>query len=100
MPAPDDLRCSFCNKREADIPRKLIAGPTVFICDECVVVCVDIIVDDYREELTGDRFGEIDSPSSSVLINHLTELSPAEEWLLLRELLVRVGDRHDGTAHT
>ena len=41
------LRCSFCNKDQNDV-RKLIAGPTVFICDECVEVCNDIIADDNR----------------------------------------------------
>ena len=39
------MRCSFCNKSQNDV-RKLIAGPTVFICDECVRVCNDIIDDD------------------------------------------------------
>ncbi len=39
------LRCSFCNKSQNDV-RKLIAGPTVFICDECVAVCQDIIDED------------------------------------------------------
>jgi ATP-dependent Clp protease ATP-binding subunit ClpX len=43
------LRCSFCNKDQNDV-RKLIAGPTVFICDECVEVCNDIIADDRRVE--------------------------------------------------
>src|SRR5215216_2427612 len=43
------LRCSFCNKDQNDV-RKLIAGPTVFICDECVDVCNDIIADDRRAE--------------------------------------------------
>ncbi len=42
------LRCSFCNKDQNDV-RKLIAGPTVFICDECVEVCNDIIADDNRD---------------------------------------------------
>src|SRR6188768_4271860 len=41
------LRCSFCNKDQNDV-RKLIAGPTVFICDECVEVCNDIIADDSK----------------------------------------------------
>jgi len=41
----DVLRCSFCNKSQNDV-RKLIAGPTVFICDECVAVCQDIIDED------------------------------------------------------
>ena len=43
------LRCSVCNKDQNDV-RKLIAGPTVFICDECVEVCNDIIADDGRFE--------------------------------------------------
>jgi ATP-dependent Clp protease ATP-binding subunit ClpX len=45
------LRCSFCNKDQNDV-RKLIAGPTVFICDECVDVCNDIIADDNRSDDT------------------------------------------------
>src|ERR1700704_891481 len=50
----DILRCSFCNKDQNDV-RKLIAGPTVFICDECVEVCNDIIADDNRFENRGVR---------------------------------------------
>ena len=46
------LRCSFCNKDQNDV-RKLIAGPTVYICDECVEVCNDIIADDNRYETKG-----------------------------------------------
>ncbi|MPY89186.1 MAG: ATP-dependent Clp protease ATP-binding subunit ClpX [Luteitalea sp.] len=48
------LRCSFCNKDQNDV-RKLIAGPTVFICDECVEVCNDIIADDNKFEARGAR---------------------------------------------
>ncbi len=50
------LRCSFCNKDQNDV-RKLIAGPTVFICDECVDVCNDIIADDRRAEGHATRTG-------------------------------------------
>ncbi|HVJ26122.1 MAG TPA: ATP-dependent Clp protease ATP-binding subunit ClpX [Vicinamibacterales bacterium] len=46
------LRCSFCNKDQNDV-RKLIAGPTVFICDECVEVCNDIIADDNKFDARG-----------------------------------------------
>jgi ATP-dependent Clp protease ATP-binding subunit ClpX len=42
--ALEELRCSFCNKRQVEV-RKLIAGPQVFICDECVEVCVQTIAD-------------------------------------------------------
>jgi ferredoxin len=41
------LHCSFCRKGQDDV-RKLIAGPDVYICDECVAVCVDIIAYDAR----------------------------------------------------
>jgi ATP-dependent Clp protease ATP-binding subunit ClpX len=51
---PEILRCSFCNKDQNDV-RKLIAGPTVFICDECVEVCNDIIADDNRFEHRGSK---------------------------------------------
>ena len=51
---PEILRCSFCNKDQNDV-RKLIAGPTVFICDECVEVCNDIIADDNRFEHRGGQ---------------------------------------------
>jgi ATP-dependent Clp protease ATP-binding subunit ClpX len=45
-PGPGDvLRCSFCNKSQRDV-KKLIAGPTVYICDECVDICLDIIAED------------------------------------------------------
>ena len=44
-PAP---RCSFCNKAQAEV-RKLIAGPTACICDECMLVCNDIIREDENE---------------------------------------------------
>ena len=42
------LYCSFCGKSQHEV-RKLIAGPSVFVCDECVELCNDII----REELAG-----------------------------------------------
>ena len=51
---PEILRCSFCNKDQNDV-QKLIAGPTVFICDECVEVCNDIIADDKRVEDNGTQ---------------------------------------------
>ena len=55
------LRCSFCNKDQNDV-RKLIAGPTVFICDECVEVCNDIIADDNRFESRGTRASTLPVP--------------------------------------
>src|SRR6266705_6638029 len=42
------LRCSFCGKGREEV-RKLIAGPTVYICDECVNLCNDIIAEDWEK---------------------------------------------------
>src|SRR5882757_1155078 len=42
---PETLYCSFCRKSQHDV-RKLIAGPAVYICDECVELCLDIIRED------------------------------------------------------
>ena len=55
------LRCSFCNKDQNDV-RKLIAGPTVFICDECVDVCNDIIADDNRSDTKGELRSSLPVP--------------------------------------
>jgi ATP-dependent Clp protease ATP-binding subunit ClpX len=43
------LKCSFCGKSQNDV-RKLIAGPTVYICDECIELCNDIIAEEWEEE--------------------------------------------------
>ena len=45
----DVLRCSFCNKSQRDV-KKLIAGPTVYICDECIGLCNDIIAEEIEKE--------------------------------------------------
>jgi len=57
---PDDtlnLSCSFCGKNQREV-RKLIAGPTVYICDECIELCNDIIAEEgVRQKSYGDRVG-------------------------------------------
>ncbi len=50
----EGLKCSFCNKSQRDV-RKLIAGPTVYICDECVDICLDIIAEEREGEETEGR---------------------------------------------
>jgi len=50
------LFCSFCGKSQHDV-RKLIAGPTVFICDECVELCMDIIREEHKSSLVKTRDG-------------------------------------------
>jgi ATP-dependent Clp protease ATP-binding subunit ClpX len=50
------LYCSFCGKSQHEV-RKLIAGPTVFICDECVELCMDIIREENKSALTKSKDG-------------------------------------------
>ena len=50
------LYCSFCGKSQHEV-RKLIAGPTVFICDECVELCMEIIREEHKNNLVKTRDG-------------------------------------------
>jgi len=57
------LYCSFCGKSQHDV-KKLIAGPTVFICDECIELCNEIIVEELSgEEKKTESKGELPKPS-------------------------------------
>ena len=76
------LRCSFCNKDQNDV-RKLIAGPTVFICDECVEVCNDIIADDNRFENRGTAVLAADAPGDQEVpgrVRHRPGARPRRSW--------------------
>jgi ATP-dependent Clp protease ATP-binding subunit ClpX len=50
----DTLRCSFCGKNQNEV-RKLIAGPTVYICNECIDICLEIISDDAQQDSAATR---------------------------------------------
>jgi len=50
----DTLRCSFCGKSQNEV-KKLIAGPTVYICNECIDICNEIITDDQQAESVASR---------------------------------------------
>ena len=54
------LYCSFCGKSQHEV-KKLIAGPSVFICDECIALCNDIIHDELPEETA--KAGRSDLPT-------------------------------------
>jgi ATP-dependent Clp protease ATP-binding subunit ClpX len=55
------LYCSFCGKSQHEV-RKLIAGPTVFICDECVELCNDIIREETKAGIAGKKDGGVPTP--------------------------------------
>ncbi|MEE9123861.1 MAG: ATP-dependent Clp protease ATP-binding subunit ClpX [candidate division NC10 bacterium] len=65
------LQCSFCGKSQDDV-RKLIAGPTVYSCDECIELCNDIIADELEEE-RGKELGDVPKPAEikAILDQHV-----------------------------
>jgi ATP-dependent Clp protease ATP-binding subunit ClpX len=71
----DMLRCSFCGKSQHEV-RKLIAGPTVYICNECVEVCLDIIAEDRVHEA---KTREQILPKPHEIKNHLEEYVIGQE---------------------
>jgi ATP-dependent Clp protease ATP-binding subunit ClpX len=56
-----NLSCSFCGKSQKEV-RKLIAGPTVYICDECIELCNDIIAEEYGQEETAPTRSKVPKP--------------------------------------
>jgi ATP-dependent Clp protease ATP-binding subunit ClpX len=59
----DGLRCSFCGKSQEEV-KKLIAGPAVYICDECIELCIEIIEEEYEKEARTQRTGEFPTPAT------------------------------------
>ena len=56
-----NLACSFCGKSQREV-KKLIAGPTVYICDECIELCNDIIAEEYGQEETAATASRVPKP--------------------------------------
>ncbi len=75
------LQCSFCGKSQDDV-RKLIAGPTVYICDECIELCNDIIAEELEEE-RGRALGDLPKPSGikAILDQHVIGQERAKRLL-------------------
>ena len=58
----DDLMCSFCGKSQDEV-KKLIAGPSVYICDECIQLCNEIIAEEYTQESEEDSSSQLLKPA-------------------------------------
>ncbi len=71
----DVLRCSFCGKSQHEV-KKLIAGPTVYICNECVEVCLDIIAEDRVHEA---KVRHRDLPKPQEIKEHLDDFVIGQE---------------------
>ena len=88
------LYCSFCGKSQHEV-RKLIAGPTVFICDECVELCMDIIKEENKGSLVKHQDGV---PSPKEICNVLDEYVIGQKFA--KEILsVAVHNHHKRLNH-
>ena len=89
------LYCSFCGKSQHEV-RKLIAGPTVFICDECVELCMDIIREESKTQLVKSKEG-VPSPKEikDVLDDYVIGQTRAK-----RVLSVAVHNHYKRLAHS
>jgi len=76
-PASRERKCSFCGKPQKEV-RKLIAGPSVHICDECVALCNDIISEDYQREEYYSSNTRIPKPME--IYEHLNEYVVGQDF--------------------
>lgn len=78
----DGLRCSFCGKSQDEV-KKLIAGPAVYICDECIELCIEIIEEEYEKEARTQKRGEFPTPAiiKAFLDEYVIEQEPAKKIL-------------------
>ena len=90
------LYCSFCGKSQHEV-KKLIAGPTVFICDECVELCMDIIKEENKSSLVKTQDG-VPTPKEicNVLDDYVIGQQFAKEIISLKERLNTVYAKHTG----
>ena len=61
------LKCSFCGKTQEQV-RRLIAGPGVYICDECIELCFEIIEEEFNELPSTNEFSSIPTPKRLKLL--------------------------------
>jgi len=76
------LHCSFCGKGQREV-KKLIAGPSVYICDECIQLCNDIIAEEVEKEELLSPAGKIPNPKDikKVLDDYIIGQEPAKKTL-------------------
>ena len=71
-----NLCCSFCGKSQKEV-KKLIAGPTVYICDECIDLCNEIVKEDLQHEVEAQEPAKVLKPME--IKNHLDEYVIGQE---------------------
>ena len=69
------LKCSFCGKSQKQV-KKLIAGPGVYICDECIELCNDIIREEVQESGTSAQHDHLPQLGNAVVVDvHLRQVA-------------------------
>ena len=91
------LYCSFCGKSQHEV-KKLIAGPSVFICDECIELCNDIIRDEVPPDAPGARAAKSDLPTPSEIKGSLDQYVIGQE-VAKRTLSVAVYNHYKRLKH-
>jgi ATP-dependent Clp protease ATP-binding subunit ClpX len=91
------LYCSFCGKSQHEV-KKLIAGPSVFICDECIELCNDIIRDEVPAESPAAKAAKSDLPTPSEIKNILDQYVIGQE-VAKRTLSVAVYNHYKRLKH-
>ncbi len=78
----DDLLCSFCGKSQDEV-KKLIAGPSVYICDECIQLCNEIIAEEYSQDGAEQGAGQLLKPAEirAILDQYVVEQDKAKKIL-------------------
>lgn len=89
-PAAEDLRCSFCGKRHTEVG-KLVAGPGVHICNECVGLA-EAIIDEYRDKPVEVRLPTWGSLTDEQMLDHIPRVAAVADqveanlWSWVQEL--------------
>jgi len=91
------LHCSFCGKNQHEV-KKLIAGPSVFICDECIELCNDIIRDEVPAEVGGAKTAKSDLPTPTEIKSSLDQYVIGQE-AAKRTLAVAVYNHYKRLKH-
>ena len=81
---PKSVKCSFCGKTQDNV-RKIIAGPGVYICNECVGLCNEIIDAEYSDEDTY-TLAELDEIPSPKEIKEILDCSPSTARAVMTKL--------------
>ncbi|MGI8668083.1 MAG: ClpX C4-type zinc finger protein [Jatrophihabitans sp.] len=68
------VRCSFCTKPELEVS-KIIAGPGIYICDECVAACNAILEDDRQSPATGQRLPDWQTMTEEEMLTRLPKIA-------------------------